>query len=230
MSCDHFVSAVIVAAGNSTRMNQDKITLPLLGIPCICRTMMAFEKAENVNEIIVVTSRNLVSLIERYAKQYGISKYSTSVIGGDCRQKSAAIGFSAIDPRSDFVMIHDGARPLISCEEIDGVGKVAFEYGSAVCAVPVKDTVKMIGEDGFIRKTFDRSALVAAATPQCFSTEIYRQIVEKSKENYNLFTDDSSMAEAIGYKVKVYFGSYSNVKLTTWEDVCYIENLIKNMN
>ena len=227
MSEMNFVSAVIVAAGNASRMNKDKIVLPLGGIPCICRTLLAFEKAETVKEIIVVTRPDLIPVIDGYAAEYGISKYSKAVEGGACRQESAAKGFLLSDPTCAFVAVHDGARPLISPQEIDGVNREAFSNGCAICGTKVKDTVKILDNDGFISETPDRASLTAVSTPQTFSKEIYAEMVERFKDNFNNFTDDSSMAEALGHKVKLFYCSYSNIKITTPEDIFVAENILK---
>jgi len=227
MSNRSFVSAVIVAAGNATRMNKDKIILPIDGIPCICRTLLAFENAETVQEIIVVTRSDLIPVIDKLASEYGISKYSKAIEGGSCRQESAAKGFYASDSKCEFVSVHDGARPLITSEEIDGVNRTAYEFGSAICCTKVKDTVKVSDSDGFVCTTLDRSSLVSVSTPQTFSKKIYAEMAEKFKSEYEMFTDDSSMAEKLGYKVKLFNCSYSNIKITTPEDVFIAENILK---
>lgn len=230
MNRKSFVSAVIVAAGSATRMNTDKIILPLNGVPCICRTMLAFEEASTVGEIVVVTRSDLIPVMDEFAKEYGISKYKCSVVGGTCRQDSAAKGFYASSPAFDFIAVHDGARPLITPSEIDGVNKDAYDHGSAVCAVRVKDTIKVMNEDGFVKNTPDRSSLVAVSTPQSFSKKIYTQMVETFSGSFDKFTDDSGMAESIGHRVKLFFCSYSNIKITTPEDVPFAEELLKKQN
>lgn len=226
MSENNFVTAVLVAAGSASRMKKDKIVLPLDGIPCICRTLLAFEKAETVKEIIVVTRADLIPVIDGLAAEYGISKYKKSVEGGSCRQESAAKGFFVADPACSYIAVHDGARPLISPEEIDGVNREAFACGCAICANKVKDTVKISDSDGFVAQTLDRSSLVAVSTPQTFSKEIYGEMVLKFRDSFDKFTDDSGMAEALGHKVKLYFCSYSNIKITTPEDIYIAENLL----
>lgn len=227
MTEEKFVSAVIVAAGNASRMNKDKIILPIGGIPCICRTLFAFEKAETVKEIIVVTRPDLIPVIDGYAAEYGISKYSKAVEGGSCRQESAAKGFLLSDASCPFVAVHDGARPLITPQEIDCVNREAFSSGCAICGTKVKDTVKILDTEGFISETPDRNSLTAVSTPQTFSKEIYTEMVERFKDSFNEFTDDSGMAEALGYKVKLFCCSYSNIKITTPEDVFIAENILR---
>ncbi len=227
MTENNFVTAVIVAAGSASRMKKDKIVLPLDGIPCICRTLLAFEKAETVKEIIVVTREDLIPVMDGFAAEYGISKYKRSVAGGSCRQESAAKGFFASDASCGYIAVHDGARPLISPEEIDGVNREAFAFGCAICATKVKDTVKVMDGDGFVSKTFDRSSLVAVSTPQTFSRDIYSEMVQQFSSEFDRFTDDSGMAEALGHKVKLYFCSYSNIKITTPEDIPVAEELLR---
>ncbi|MBQ6809342.1 MAG: 2-C-methyl-D-erythritol 4-phosphate cytidylyltransferase [Clostridia bacterium] len=228
MTENKFVSAIIVAAGSASRMNKDKIVLPLGGIPCIGRTLLAFEKAATVNEIIVVTRKDLIPVIDKIAADFGVTKYVKSVEGGSCRQESAALGFNSVSENCQFVAVHDGARPLITPEEIDGVNEEAFACGSAICCTKVKDTVKIADKNGFVETTLPRESLVAVSTPQTFSKEIYSEMVEKFKNDFCRFTDDSAMAEPLGYNVKLYFCSYSNIKITTPEDALLAEELLNS--
>lgn len=221
-----FVSAVIVAAGSAVRMNCDKMLMPVCGIPCICRTLAAFEAAETVGEIVVVTRAELIPAMDSFASEYLISKYSKSVTGGNCRQASAVAGFSAVSPAAEFVCVHDGARPLVSSSEIDEVNRAAFQYGAAACGTMVKDTVKVIGKDGYIEKTLDRSVLSSIATPQTFSRSIYTEAVEKFGEKFAEFTDDSGMVEAMGVRVRFVKCSYSNIKITTPDDIAVASKLL----
>lgn len=222
-----FLTAVIVAAGSASRMKRDKITMPIDGIPCICRTLLAFQQAETVSEIVVVTREDLIPVIDGYAREYGITKYSRSVTGGKCRQDSAARGVAAASENCGFVAVHDGARPLITPAEIDGVNGEAFSCGCAVCGVMVKDTIKVINGEDFVESTPDRSSLVAVSTPQTFSRAIYREMTDRFSNEFERFTDDSGMAEELGYKVKIYKCSYSNIKITTPEDLFVAEQLLK---
>ena len=220
------ISAVITAAGASERFGKDK-TEQLLGeFPCIVHTLRAFELSEQTVQTVVVTRKEKIEYILELKEKYGLNKLSAVVEGGRCRQSSAAIGFKNTDPCVPFVAIHDGARPLITPKDIDSVAFAAYEHGAAIAAMPQTNTVKLISEDGFIRRTIDRKMLVAAATPQIFSREIYTKIVESFSDRFSDFTDDSSMAEELGIKVKTVICEPSNIKITTKEDLLLAKTIL----
>ena len=221
-----FVSAIIVAAGSAVRMNRDKMLLPLCKIPCIARTMLAFEKSEMTDEIVVVTRPEMKNEIEKLAKEYKISKLSAIVDGGKSRQESAANGFYKINEKSETVCVHDGARPLIKPETIDFLLNEAENYPAICAGKPVTDTIKRLDENGFILETPQRNMLAAAVTPQIFSREVYTKAVENARGSFERFTDDSGMAEACGIKVKLCDCGPSNIKITTPEDVFAAEKII----
>ena len=220
------ISAVITAAGSSERFGKDKNEQLLGDYPCLVHTLIAFERSEQTVQTVGVTRKEKIETILSFKEKYGLSKLSAVVEGGRCRQSSAAIGFNATDPRVPFVAIHDGARPLITPIDIDNVALAAYEYGAAIAAMPQVNTVKLITEDGFIKQTIDRKKLLAAATPQIFSREIYGKIVEKFSDRFSDFTDDSSMAEELGIAVKTVICQPSNIKITTVEDLLLAETIL----
>ena len=223
------ISAVVTAAGSSERFGKDKTEQLIGDLPCIVHTLRAFELSGQTVQTVVVTRKEKIDYILELKEKYGLNKLSAVVEGGSCRQSSAAIGFKHTDPCVPFVAVHDGARPLITPKDIDAVALAAYEHGAAIAAMPQVNTVKTITPDGFIDRTVDRNILISAATPQIFSREIYSQMVERFSERFSDFTDDSSMAEALGIKVKTVICEPSNIKITTKEDLLLTQTILKKV-
>lgn len=223
----HFTSAIIAAAGCGSRMNNSdgttKQLMELCGMPVIVHTIKAFEECEKINEIIIVTRSDEADIYEQYKSKYGFTKISAVVIGGDTRQESVLRGFEAISDKSDFVAIHDGARCLITPEAITAVLDEAFRRGAATAAVKASDTVKLADRNGFIAETIERDSLWMAQTPQVFKTELYRAAAYIAKEEGFVCTDDNSLAEHIGFEVKLVDCGTENIKLTTPIDLAVAE-------
>ncbi len=199
------VGAIIVAAGESRRMNGvDKLFAPLGGKPVIVRTVNVFQTSEFVDEIILVVAERNIDVVNKFVKDEGWSKVRAVLAGGARRQDSVAAGLKGIRD-CPWVVIHDGARPLVSEDLICCGLAEAVETGAAVAAVPVKDTVKVAGDDRLVRSTPPRNSLWAVQTPQVFRFDIineaYRQVETE-------VTDDASLVEQLGYKVKLYMGAY----------------------
>lgn len=221
-----FVSAVIVAAGSSRRMGGiNKLLLELDGKTVLERTVEAFQTNPDIDEI-VLTARS--EDIEEYTQLLSAyKKVKNIVVGGETRQKSVANGIAACDERCTLLAIHDGARPLVSQQIISSTVAAAKEYGAASCAVPVKDTIKIIDNNSFITDTPERSALRAVHTPQCFDKKLYCSCVEKLGEKAKDMTDDCRLAELCGVKVKLTDSSYTNIKITTAEDIPFAISILK---
>ncbi|MCI8497698.1 MAG: 2-C-methyl-D-erythritol 4-phosphate cytidylyltransferase [Clostridiales bacterium] len=221
------VSAILVAAGNSTRMGteESKLFLPLLKVPVIARTLYALEQAESIHEIVIVTRpqdlRQMITVID----QYQFHKVRAILPGGDTRQQSVGIGAAAC-PDSDYLAIHDGARPLIEPENIDRCVQDAVCHRASIVAVRMKDTVKEAGEDGFIASTPDRSRLWSVQTPQIFEQSLYLSALEQAEQKRETFTDDSQLIERYGAGVHICEGSYANLKITTPEDLTLAEQYL----
>ena len=224
-----FTSAIIVAGGSSTRLGGgvSKQMLELGGIPVVVRSLLAFENTPEINEIIVVAKADEATLYHEFKRKYAISKLKKVVTGGETRQKSVARGFAVISEKSRYVAVHDGARCLITPEEISAVCGAAFTYGAATAAMKVTDTVKLADKNGFIEKTIDRDRVWLAATPQIFKTEVYTAALALCGKNNVGVTDDNSMAEYIGHPVKLVKCSKDNIKITTKEDVERVSAILK---
>lgn len=218
---------IIVAAGSSSRMQgQNKQFIELGGIPVIARTLLAFENCPIIKNIILVVRAEDVFSLQMLAEKYGISKLSDIVCGGDSRQESVLKGFSRLGKEETAVLIHDGARPLITNQIISSVADSLKEHSAVTCAVKVKDTIKEIDQNGKVTKTLNREKLVAVQTPQGVKVEDYLAAVEKLGDVKN-FTDDTSIMEAAGYDVYTVDGSYKNIKITTPEDIPAAESFLE---
>lgn len=220
------VSAVIVAAGKSTRMNSsiNKQYIEVCGLPVLARTINAFEDCKLVDEIILVVNQNdIIYCKKNIIDVYDFTKVTQIVGGGNTRQQSVLKGLNSVNKNSEVVLIHDGARPFIEQGIIIESILTASNFGAACVAVPVKDTIKKSGEEGFVKETVPREKLWAIQTPQVFKhsliKEAHRQAVIDSFDG----TDDSILVERLGLPVKLVMGSYDNIKITTQEDLIISE-------
>lgn len=220
------VSAVIVSAGNSTRMGGiNKQFLEIKGIPVLIHTLMVFNNAECIDEIVVVTRESDIGEVEKLLSTYGINKVVRVVKGGETRQISVLNGVNATSKNTDIIVIHDGARPLVTEKVITETLKCAISFGAAATGVKVKDTVKQVDDNNNIVATPDRAYLRFIQTPQIFYKALYLEAVN-SVENSKNFTDDCMLIEAFGKIVKFVDGDYENIKITTPEDVELAENYL----
>ena len=220
-------SAVIVAAGSAKRMQgTDKIMADLCGEPLIIRTLRAFDAVDEVQEIIVVTRAELREQLSELCVKYRIEKVKTICKGGETRAESVQLGMDHVSKACGLVAIHDGARPLVTEKVIHDAIRKAAKFGAAAPAVPVKDTIKVVG-GGIIEETPDRSRLYAVQTPQVFDTAAYRAALERAIGEKKELTDDCSAAEAFGINVVITEGSEENLKVTTPTDLILAEAILR---
>lgn len=219
-------SVVIVCAGNSTRMQGvNKILLPLGKRLVIGVTMQAFQQCESVREIVIVAREQDIPEIKKEAEAAGITKLAACTTGGATRQESVINGIRCISKDTDMVAIHDGARPLVKPEYIEKTIKDARIFGGAALGVPVKDTIKTV-DDGIIIDTPPRSSLYITQTPQVFKRKLYFEGIDFALEHELDFTDDCQLVEAIGGKIYMTTGDYTNIKITTPEDIRLAEAML----
>lgn len=219
------VSAVIVCAGNSSRMQGvDKIFSPIGSAPLIVHTLDKCEKSTTITDIIIVTKPENHEKIRALCTQYNITKPLTITNGGNTRAESVLCGAMLSD--SDYLSIMDGARPLVLPSDIDKTSLAAFEYGAAALGTPMTDTVKKITPDSVILSTVDRSDLVRIQTPQTFAREKYISLAKKAQSVDFEFTDDCSIYEYFGEKVKIVTASNENIKVTVQSDLETCKRLI----
>ncbi len=221
------VSAVIVSAGNSTRMGGiNKQFLELDGVPVIVNTITMFQRCDMIDEIIIVTRESEIDAVAKLVEKYDFYKVNNIVAGGETRQLSVYEGVTSTSNITDLVVIHDGARPLVSNEVIEETIKTAAKFGAAATGVKVKDTVKIVDDNDNIIETPDRAYMRFIQTPQVFDKKLYLNAV-KTVENSKDFTDDCKLIEAYGKTVKFVDGDYENIKITTPEDIELAESYLK---
>ena len=219
-------SVIIVCAGNSTRMGGvNKILMPLGDRLVIGVTMQAFQACGSVSEIVIVARDADIPAIKAEAEAAGITKLTACTVGGATRQESVINGVKQISKEAQLVAVHDGARPLVKPEHIEKVIKDASVFGGATLGVPVKDTIKTVN-DGLISDTPPRKFLYITQTPQIFKRQLYFEGIDFALEHGLDFTDDCQMVEAIGGKVAMTTGDYTNIKITTPEDIKLAEVLL----
>lgn len=221
------VSAVIVSAGNSTRMGGvNKQFLELDGAPVIANTITAFQKSSIIDEIIIVTRECDIEKVSKLVEKFEFTKVTNIVAGGETRQLSVYNGVASTSNIADLVVIHDGARPLITNRAITETIKSAAEFGAAATGVKVKDTVKVVDDNDNIIDTPDRTYMRFIQTPQVFNKKLYLDAVNSVEDSKN-FTDDCKLLEAYGKTVKFVDGDYENIKITTPEDIELAESYLK---
>ncbi len=222
--------AIIVAAGKSERMalGFSKQFIPLCGVPAIMRTLSAFDASELIHCIIVVCRKEDFFQLEHYVKKYKIKKIISVVEGGATRQQSVAAGICAAPKDVDYFAIHDGARALVTPTEINSAVEDCFQCSASALAVPVKDTIKIIGINNFVVSTPKRSVLWSVQTPQVFERRLYQTAMEQAQSDGVDYTDDCQLVEHMGIRVHLCKGEYTNIKLTTKEDICFAEAILKS--
>ncbi|MBQ2729828.1 MAG: 2-C-methyl-D-erythritol 4-phosphate cytidylyltransferase [Clostridia bacterium] len=220
-----FTSAVILAAGNGTRFGGSvkKQFVDVLGVPCVVRTVDAFEKCSLIDEIILVgDTEALTELFD----QYEFKKISMIVSGGETRQDSALLGFDSVSDKSKFVAIHDAARCLVTPEMIEATVKEAYKHRAAASAHKSEDTVKIADKKGFVVKTTDRDKIWLVQTPQVFQNDVYRVSAYMAKRDEETVTDDCMLCENLGFDIKLVECGRENLKLTTPEDLLLAEAIV----
>ena len=218
-------SAVVPAAGSSTRMGKDKLLLPLGEQPVLLHTLRALDACPYITEIVVVTREELIVPIGQLCRDAALEKVRKVIVGGATRSHSVLAGLGELSPDAELAAIHDGARPLVSQAVLEAVIRRASECGAAAPAVPVKDTIKR-ARDGLVTATLDRAELRAVQTPQVFQVDLIKTALQKALEDGAELTDDCAAVERLGIGVALTEGDYCNLKLTTPEDLAVAEALL----
>lgn len=219
-------SAIVPAAGSSTRMGEDKLLMPLHDVPVLLWTLRALEGCPYITEIIVVTREDLIVPVGQLCREAALGKVRKVVVGGKTRTESVLAGIREAEPSAELIAIHDAARPLVTQGVINAVIEKAVERAAAAPAVPVKDTIKR-AVDGVVESTPDRSCLYAVQTPQVFEHGLILGALEKAVTDGAELTDDCSAVERLGMPVCLTAGAYENIKLTTPEDVIVAEAILE---
>lgn len=220
-------AALVAAAGSSSRMGGiNKLLEPLDGIPVLVRTLTALERAQRVDSIVIATREEDLITVSQLCKTYGITKCKKVIRGGEDREHSVLLAALEADPDTELLAVQDGARPLVSPDLIDRVIEAAQRCGAAAPAVPVKDTVKTVREDGAVEETLERSRLRAVQTPQVFEASLLKAALQAALEEGAVLTDDCSAVERLGKVVYLIEGEETNLKITTPTDLILAEALL----
>lgn len=225
------IGVIIPAAGQGKRMKKDinKQYLQLGDRPLLAHTLEVFANNNKIDQIVVVVKKEEMDYCQKkIINKYGFENLKL-VAGGETRQQSVYAGLMAFSPAINYVIIHDGARPLISKELLNKVIEKLSKYKALTTAIPVKDTIKIVDKESFVQETPDRDSLRAIQTPQAFEYDL----IYEAHENFDgkaKATDDASLVERMGHKVKVIRGENSNIKITTPIDLVYAQNILRKNN
>jgi len=221
------LSAVVVAAGRSQRMGFDKLLTPLGAQPLLLHTLERLLATEVPSEIILVVRPGSQAEMEAIIAPLNGKGNIRLVDGGAQRQDSVQAGLKAVSASSEFVMVHDAARPFVTKELIDIVLAAAKLSDAAVCGAPCSDTLKEVGEDGLVLRTPDRSKLWTVQTPQIFRTKLLRDCYTAALKTGATFTDDTAVVESQGHPVRIVLYHGVNMKVTTPSDWSLAEALLR---
>ncbi|MEN6330975.1 MAG: 2-C-methyl-D-erythritol 4-phosphate cytidylyltransferase [Smithella sp.] len=223
--------AIIPAGGAGRRFNAGiaKQYLSLNGLPVLVHSLKVFEQAEDIDEIIIVVPESdIKSVRENLISKNNLGKVAKIVAGGAKRQDSVRNGIAAVEGQCDIVVVHDGVRPFVTVEMIKRAVEAARQFQAAVIGVPAKDTIKETEVYDFVVKTVPRQNLWITQTPQAFRFDVLQKAYGAAYRDNYCGTDDASLVERIGVKVKMIAGSYENIKITTPEDLVVAEALLKS--
>lgn len=218
--------AVIVAAGKGERFGDaGKVMAPVAGRPCLAWTLDAFTEASLVDGVIIVVGEHTRDAVTSLVDGGSWPKVQGIVPGGSTRQYSMANGVRSVPVDADVILVHDAARPLVAASAIDACITAARMHGGAILAAPITDTVKRVAART-VRATLDRSTLWGAQTPQAFRADWMRDMAYHAVQGDIDFTDEASLAEALGYPVHIVPGDSTNLKITHPHDLAIAEAII----
>ena len=224
----HYTAAVVLAAGNSTRMGGiNKQLEPLCDIPVLAHTLMAYQKCILIREIVVVTRPQDFEAVYALRNQYGIKKMTHIVAGGASRQESASRGMAKLSDKVRYVAIADGARCLTTPEQIAKVCLRAYRFQAASAGHLISDTVKRTTSGGMTKETVDRKNLWQAQTPQIFHHSLYIAALARAQSDNYQGTDDNALIEHLGYRVRMVECGRENIKITTADDLPLAEAILQ---
>jgi 2-C-methyl-D-erythritol 4-phosphate cytidylyltransferase len=224
------VAAVVVAAGRGTRMglSQNKVFLPLCGVPVLARTLDALRASGIIDRYLVVVGPGEVPQATALLKTHCPTLRVDIAVGGADRQASVYQGLRALPGDESVILVHDGARPFVTPQSVRNCVAAARAHGAACVGMPVKDTIKRVDARLDVVETPDRDTLWQVQTPQGFSAGLLRRAHEKALAEGFRGTDDASLLERAGHRVRMVCGAYDNIKLTTPEDLAFAESWLGN--
>lgn len=221
-------TAVILAAGLGKRMQagHNKQFIEICGQSVLTHTLTVFAQIPEIAKIVLVVRAGEEDTCQNMIPEIAENK-TVLAIGGKERQDSVHNGIRAITWECEYILIHDGARPLVTEKVIRRTLLAAQNSGAAICAVPVKDTIKQADSDGNVLATIPRESLWAVQTPQVFRADLIRRAYENAYVHNHYGTDDASLVEYLGEKIKIVTGDYENIKITTPEDIPTAEQILQ---
>ena len=223
------VGAIIPAAGRGKRIGASvpKQFLEIQGKPLLHHTLTVFASCKLIDYVVLVMPRTDVDEMgEDWLNKYEIVR--EVVVGGEQRQDSVYNGFNSLEEGTDIVVVHDGVRPFTTPQMITATVEAAQQHGAAITAIPVSDTVKQAA-DGFVKQTVSRDGLWRVQTPQAFQYGLLQQAFKKAKKDSYYGTDEGSLVEYLGERVKIVPGSELNIKITRKEDLVLGESLLSRI-
>lgn len=225
------ISIIIPSAGSGKRIGFKKQYYLLNKKPILALTLSIFQNNPLVSEIILAVPEDDMNFCENnIVKKYEFDKVKKIVAGGKTRQVSVYNGLNACDPNSEYILIHDAVRPFFDAKLLPKLIKEVKKYKAVVTAIPARDTIKIVSTDKIILNTPPRKDIFQAQTPQIFSHKLIKKAYEKAlKDNFS-GTDDSSLVERIGGKVKIFIGNEENIKITTPNDLAIANILVRANN
>jgi len=221
------VSAIVLAAGKGSRFysRKSKVAVLLEGKPVIYYSLSILNRHNKVDEIVVVANSENIKEVSKIIKRNKFDKVKNIVLGGQERSDSVLMGLRSLNPEAKYVLIHDAARPFISKKMISSLLSAARKYKAAILGVPVKDTIKEVSKSK-VQKTLKRDRLWQVQTPQVFRSSLIFKAY--AKRGFSKATDDAMLVEKMGGKIRVVKGSYSNIKITTLEDLALAKIMLKS--
>ena len=223
------IVAIVASAGKGKRL-KGRVKKPFLVLgakPVLARTLSALESSRFVDEVILLVDKNDLKRAEALVKKFRLKKVKHIMQGGSKRSDSVSNGLKAVGG-ADIILVHDGARPFLSQSLIKRCIQAARRHGASCACVPVTSTVKKVARNGIIHSTPERSQYYFAQTPQVFKASLLKKAYENYKRNKTAATDDSSLVERLGIKVKMVLGDYRNIKITTPEDLAVAKAILKS--
>jgi 2-C-methyl-D-erythritol 4-phosphate cytidylyltransferase len=202
--------------------------LPLGDKPMLAHTLLAFQRSSEIDEIIpILSEEDMETCLKDVIEAFHITKVRTLVVGGKERQDSVYNGLKKTDKDAAVILVHDGVRPFVTLDLIRECVEAARKGECVAVGVPLKDTIKEVDGKGIVRQTLERSSLWAIQTPQAFPAKVLRKAYDESYKKKVYGTDDATLVERAGSKIRVIMGSYENIKITTPEDLILAEEILK---
>ena len=221
------LSAILVAAGSSRRMGFDKLFAEIAGRPVIGHSILAFERTQSIDEIIVVTREDRRSAVEGIVHSEKLRKVHAIVRGGEHRHDSVRAGLDKVGAAAKYVAVHDAARCLIEAEQIERVFEKCRKAGAATLAEPIRDTMKRADSDLWVTDSVDRHQLFSMQTPQVFERKLLEQAYRIVAERKLTVTDEVSAVGLLGHKVALVVNEGFNFKITFPRDLMLAEHLFR---